>query len=172
MFAIPLASKPTLISRTGPTAPNVATRPTTNDLVPSLRLLNALRTFVPNSMIGVTSFRKDSPIGASAAWNCSIADLNFVAADSSTLPSSRPAIAERSLALVLIRSRTAAAWLPSSIMLLNRADILANWNLPNSLSMALDFSSGSSWSRAIPRSRTVCLRFPAFLSTIPTTSMP
>ena len=67
MFAIPLASKPIVIRSTGPTAPTVAIIPTTTALVPSLRLLKALRIFVPNSIIGVTSFKKDSPIGARPA---------------------------------------------------------------------------------------------------------
>ena len=57
-------------------------------------------------------------------------------------------------------------------MLLNIVDILANWNFPNSCSIALDFCRGSRVSRASARDITVPRKFPALASTIPTTSMP
>ena len=54
----------------------------------------------------------------------------------------------------------------------NSAFILANWNLPNSCSIALALCNGSSESSESLSAMIVPVKLPAFLSTIPPRSIP
>ena len=89
MFATPLASKPNVISASGPIAPRAIVIMVKNFLLPSPRPLNFSKTFPTNSTIGVRAFRNCSPTGARLTFKSSIAFLNLYVVDSSTLANSR-----------------------------------------------------------------------------------
>ena len=171
-FATPFAIKPNIISAAGATTPAMAVKATMNCFVPSPKLLKALNSFVPNSISGVTALINSAPIGARDALSCSICFCSLKAGDSSTLFSSRSAIMASSSVLFAVSPRTLLAWLPSLTILENIVDILANWNLPNNVSIALALSRGSSSSSAYPSCVMVPLRFPTLPSTMPTISIP
>ena len=89
MFATPLASKPNVISASGPIAPRATVIMVKNFLLPSPRPLNFSKTFPTNSTIGVSAFKNCSPTGARVTFRSSIAFLNLYVVDSSTLANSR-----------------------------------------------------------------------------------
>ena len=93
MFATPLARRPNVINRTGPRPPTTAMRPTIKFLAPASSLLKFSSIFVPNSITGVTSFRKISPIGASAIFSSSTDFWNLNIDDAATVPNSLDASA-------------------------------------------------------------------------------
>ena len=101
-----MAIRPTTISAAGATSPRSPVIPTIKLLVPSLRLLKLSSILVKNSTIGVTSLINASPIGARDAFSFSMLFVNFVAADSSTLPSSLSARIASSSAVLVVSAKT------------------------------------------------------------------
>ena len=167
MFATPLATRPKPIRNAGATIPIIPTKLVTNDFVPSSRLLNFSRIFVPNSMIGVTAFTKASPSGTSDTFRSSTAFWNLYIGEASTRLSSRSDSTASSAVVAFVSCRTRVAWLPSATTFWNSVDRRENWNLPNNCSMARARFSGSSVSRAFAKSTTRPFTFPALASTMP-----
>ena len=105
-------------------------------LMPSGRLLNASSILVPNSTMGVAICKKVSPIGARASLMFSIADRNLFIEEAAATPSSPSERSASSSKDAPARSRTREACVPSLATFANSVDILANWNFPNSCSIA------------------------------------
>ena len=126
-----------------------------NLIIPSTTFINV-----------VLIFKNCSPIDARSAFNPSTARRYLPEADSVTCANSRPAIFARSCELAFIKSITCNVWEPCFPRLANNAFIRANWNLPNSCSIACCFCSGFNLSNAPCSSKIVPVRFPAFFVTI------
>ena len=141
-------------------------------LVPSLRPLNFARIFPTNSTMGVTACKNALPTGTNSFFKFSMAFLNLAPVESSTLFNSRSDRIANSSIDAPARSNALDACDPSFTILLNNVEILANWNLPNSCSIALARFSGSSVSNALASPTTVPFKFPALLSTIPLMLIP
>ena len=122
--------------------------------------------------IKVFIFKKDSPITARSAFTDSRALRYLPDADSVIIFNSRSEIAANSCVLAFIKSKTCSVWLPSFPRFSNRADILANWNFPNSCSIAFDLLSGSRLSKDFCSATIVPVRSPALDVTIPAISIP
>ena len=93
-------------------------------------------------------FKNVSPTPARSALTLSRALLYLPEADSVIAVNSRADMFARSIVLDFIKSITCSVWLPSFPKFSKRAFILANWNLPNSCSIALDLLNGSNVSNA------------------------
>ena len=120
----------------------------------------------------VLIFKNCSPTVARSACTAAQALLNCPEADSVIIFNSRSEILARSTALAFIKSITCNVCDPDFPRFSNSADILANWNFPNSCSIALDLSKGLSWSSADCNAIIVSVRFPALSFTIPLRSIP
>ena len=166
MFATPLASKPNVISNTGPTAPIPTVNSVITFLVPSERLANFSNIFPTNSTIGVAASKNALPTGTRAILRSSTLFLNLFIAESAVSPNSCSDRADNSVTLELAKSRTRAAWFPSLATLANNVDRRANWNLPNICSIACALCSGSSSLSASANSITVAFKSPLLFTTI------
>ena len=172
IFAIPFASKPNVISNTGPTAPSPTVNNVINFLVPSERLPNFSRIPPTNSTIGVSACKKASPTGTRANLRSSTLFLNLFIAESAVIPNSCSESVANSSTDEFAKARTREAWFPSFVTLANNADKRANWNFPNNCSIALALASGSKAFKALANSITVAFRSPLFFSTIAVALIP
>ena len=172
MLAIPLPIKPIDINNTGPIPPSTANNVTIVFLVPSENELNLSSAFVANSIIGVSASANAWPTGTSVAFNFSIDAWNFTAEDDAVTPSSLSAVIASASVDSFAISRTLDACVPLLATLSKSVEILANWYLPNIVSINLAFAKSSSGSSAFANDITVILKSPAFASTIPLKLIP
>ena len=115
IFATPLASKPNVIRRIGPSPPITVTITVIAFLVPSERLENLSANFAMISIIGVTVFKNASPTGTIAAFKSSTDFLNLFIAESAVLPNSWLDRFARSSTEAPARSSTRDACVPSLV---------------------------------------------------------
>ena len=141
-------------------------------LTPESSLLNCSSALVPNSIIGVTSFRNCSPSGIRDVLISSIAFWNLNIGESSTFFNSRSDRIANSSEVAFASPSTVAAWLPSFLTFWKSVDRRANWNLPNICSIARARFSGSRVSRASAMPRTIPFTSPLLASTMPLMLMP